>query len=587
MNGQFLWSSPSAESAIIEVDDIYDHNSDAKYLYADLCSSDEQILTSDHNGTVHICAKCKKGFVRLQHLKTHQCLHKQAEIGQTAADSSTTTSKKITNEQYSCKDCSRTFSKLFLLKYHQQIHTGRKPFDCNNCDIKFSTMASVFIHQKKFHSNNPHLCKKCAQSFSSLKKFRAHCCVVKVPFVCEECGQGYMKFMSLKTHAQTCKGTMDKLFKSPFKEYQYRWYNQSFACRYCNASFKTLKKFIEHQIEKHRTDATVSHQSKETRTKQDLPQPVASSDAANSPCIQKSRPVCNECGNSYQNMRNLRRHQQDKHSIFTNTYYCQHCNHFFATALTLRRHQHKIHPEHSNLGKSSSYICNVCNAVFTRQDLLLRHKKTYHLIPSQHHHKCEVCGKYIVGKGNLRKHQRCRHGINSSIHDVFNKFASSGSNTHQMESSVASSDYCCDTCGKRYVKLHNLKKHKLAVHCTYKCKMCDKSYTSLSILRQHCTKKHKYASSKRKSMSTCKDYSAPTPNDHSKSVISADNICKICGERYGSLSCLERHQNMVYANNNTTIKDKVESQQFTCSVCSNRYMSKRSLRRHIQTHHQV
>lgn len=588
MNGQSSWSSPSTESAIIEVDDIYDDNSDAKCLYTNQSSSDEQTPKPHRKRTVHVCAKCKKGFVQLQHLKTHQCSHKQVEIRQTAAGSCIPTSKKTTNEQYSCKDCSRTFDKLFLLKYHQQIHTGRKPFHCNNCNIKFSTMASVFIHQKKFHSNNPHLCKKCAQSYSSLKKFRAHRCVVKIPFVCEGCGQGYMKFMSLKTHVQTCKGATDKISDGHFKEYQYRWYKQSFACQHCNASFKQLNRFIEHQMKQHRTDSTTSRHSKKTNTKPRLPQSVVSPYKANSPYSQKSRPVCNECGNSYQNMSNLRRHKQDKHSIFTNTYRCQHCGHFFATALTLRRHQYKMHPKHSSFNKGSSYICNVCNAVFTRQDLLLRHQKNYHLVPSGHHHKCDVCCKFIASKGNLARHQRCKHSTISNVRDDFNKIGSSGSNMHQRENSAGSSQYYCDTCGKKYVKLHNLKKHKLAVHSTYKCRMCDKSYTSLSILRQHCTKKHKSTRSKTQSMSTCKDYSTSTPIDQSKSVLSADNICKICGERYGSLSCLERHQKMVYvaaADDHTTIEDKVVIRRFACSICDKRYVSKGSLHRHLQTHH--
>lgn len=587
MNGQSSWSSPSVESVIIEVDDIFDDNSDTKCLYTNQSSSDEQTPTSRHKGTVHVCAKCKKGFVQLQHLKTHKCPHKQVEIGQPAADSSIPTSKKTSNEQYSCKYCSRSFDKLFLLKYHQQVHTGRKPFGCNNCDIKFTTMASLFIHQKKFHSNNPYLCKKCAQSYLSLKKFRTHCCVVKIPFVCAGCGRGYMKFSSLKTHVQTCKGITGKLSDGHFEEYQYRWYKQSFACQHCKASFKQLTRFIEHQIKEHRTNTTISHQSKKTGAKQDLPQSVTSLCKADSPYVQKSRPVCNECGNSYQNMTNLRRHQQDKHSIFTNTYRCQHCSHFFATALTLRRHQHKMHPEHSNFNKASSFICTICNAVFTRQDLLFRHQKSYHLIPSRHHHMCDVCGKFIAGKGNLTRHQKCKHAINSSKRDDFNKIGRSDSNVHQMEKSVVSSRYCCDTCGKKYVKKHNLKKHKLAVHSTYKCRMCNRSYTSLSILRQHCTKKHKCASSKTQSMSTCKDYSTSTPTDQSKSALSADKICKICGERYGSLSCLERHQNMVYvaANDDTTVEDKVENQRFSCSICDKQYMSKGSLNRHLQTHH--
>ena len=77
----------------------------------------------DHK--LYSCKYCPRIFKYFKHFKTHE--ETQACI----------------NVLFSCKQCGKKLSKKEVLKNHEMIHTGEKPFSCKNCNNSFCNIISL------------------------------------------------------------------------------------------------------------------------------------------------------------------------------------------------------------------------------------------------------------------------------------------------------------------------------------------------------------------------------------------------------------------------------------------------------------
>jgi len=76
--------------------------------------------------------------------------------------------------KFSCKFCSRTFSRLNNLVIHQKSHLNKQEFKCNVCSQVFSRKHDLTRHQRIHSGEKPFHCDICGKSFSRMDALKRH-----------------------------------------------------------------------------------------------------------------------------------------------------------------------------------------------------------------------------------------------------------------------------------------------------------------------------------------------------------------------------------------------------------------------------
>ncbi|KAL9951175.1 hypothetical protein ACROYT_G043793 [Oculina patagonica] len=66
---------------------------------------------------------------------------------------------------HECKHCDRVFRFFYLLKRHEQTHTGIKQYACKYCDKHFRLSSTCKTHERRHTGEKPYACKHCQKCF--------------------------------------------------------------------------------------------------------------------------------------------------------------------------------------------------------------------------------------------------------------------------------------------------------------------------------------------------------------------------------------------------------------------------------------
>nr|XP_046196252.1 oocyte zinc finger protein XlCOF7.1-like isoform X2 [Oncorhynchus gorbuscha] len=103
----------------------------------------------------HRCPVCRKCFLKISILKTHQRIH--------------------TGEKpYCCNVCGKCFSRMGHLTEHMRTHTGEKPYQCKECSKCFSRMRNLTVHMRTHTDERPYKCPMCVECFRSASHLKWH-----------------------------------------------------------------------------------------------------------------------------------------------------------------------------------------------------------------------------------------------------------------------------------------------------------------------------------------------------------------------------------------------------------------------------
>ncbi|XP_050072494.1 zinc finger protein 431-like [Anopheles maculipalpis] len=383
-------------------------------------------------------------------------------------DGSTEETNDDTFDKLRCYICDTTESTEELLEQHLDMHSTMLPYECTVCLVDgatprpIKTVSSLHNHfrshcfpywcdicSKRFlrkmqldrhkhsHSNNLFVCDECGRGFTHKKSWqnhmKRHTALRAEVYKCSTCGKAFGNKARLERHMRLHTGDKPHGCKYCEKRFYDRHQLQRHTekhfrdmecrCEYCGETFQGSRKLDAHKKEKHLTGKELEEfLSKEaTRTSK------RQANLKDSLC---PYPNCNYVAKTYGAMyvhkrsKHLTGHQCeicDKSFAFLNQYQvhmklhtgekpfqCELCGRSFRRGFSYREHM-EMHTSETN------YNCPTCNKSFKRPRYLQAHMLTH---TSVRKFSCEICGNAYKTNGELKKHNKNKHGLDILEQDV-------------------------------------------------------------------------------------------------------------------------------------------------------------------------
>uniref|UniRef100_A0A1Y1KXA4 C2H2-type domain-containing protein n=1 Tax=Photinus pyralis TaxID=7054 RepID=A0A1Y1KXA4_PHOPY len=167
---------------------------------------------------------------------------------------------------------------------------------------------------------------------------------------------------------------------------------------------------------------------------------------------------CHVCGKSFTYSRFLTAHCRSQHceKQGKRLYSCTICNKHYVSCTGLTRHKQRYH----TIGFDQSKLCDICGKRLASRDQLKFHRRIH---TGDKPFSCEVCSKSFTRKDLLREHERVHTGERP---------------------------YTCQHCNKCFTQRSPLKIHE-RTHTgerPFVCLMCKKGFIARGILNAHMKK---------------------------------------------------------------------------------------------------
>ncbi|XP_016356266.1 zinc finger and BTB domain-containing protein 41-like isoform X2 [Sinocyclocheilus anshuiensis] len=254
------------------------------------------------------------------------------------------------NEENRCHVCDLTFSSLFLLREHLNMHTGVRPYRCDECGKQFCQLVNYRTHLRSHSQKASIHCRVCSTIFETEEQLQQHLDTnhfEKEFYQCDFCKQIF-------TDLDVCKGHVEA----------HRQQAKRHLCLKCGASFRLRNSLLRH-LEWH------------------------------------SRGIfsCSDCERTFSSKASLLRHSFSHLGILP--YTCLKCKRHFR--LPSLYHNHECKPENIQ--------CMACLVFFQSQEDFDKHKKDtgcwghQGALPTKTDEiRCMECGQVFASIEELKKH---------------------------------------------------------------------------------------------------------------------------------------------------------------------------------------
>lgn len=251
--------------------------------------------------------------------------------------------------KYPCPTCGKVFKVPAMLRNHERVHTGERPFLCSLCSRSFTQMYALRNHEQQHRGESPYPCEQCGKGFfrpSDLEKhIRSH--TGERPFMCSVCSKAFHQLSGLVVHERIhtgerpytcsfCSMTFNQWANKQRHEKTHAGGTKPFSCDTCHRKFSERK-----EMELHRA----GHGGGRPR-------------------------ACQYCSKSFRKPSELRDHLRRMHTN-ERPFQCQLCSKAFFVAHELKQHL-MVHTG------ERPFTCSFCPRTFTQKGNLKRHHERHH-----------------------------------------------------------------------------------------------------------------------------------------------------------------------------------------------------------------
>uniref|UniRef100_A0A8D8CRB9 Zinc finger protein 208 n=1 Tax=Culex pipiens TaxID=7175 RepID=A0A8D8CRB9_CULPI len=427
------------------------------------------------------CENCGQEFVTQEELQKHPALCKFV---------------------YRCAECPAAFAKALSLKFHENMHTGAKPFECRKegCTKGFanpyhrraheelcgtskaeehlkkveqggtSTAAKVFpcphctatfkaVNELKYHvnehkANKMFPCRQsddCQETFTTRGirlKHEAICGKLAAPkqprkvelIACKDCGKVFSNLQYLRIHKQKCAGSEE----GP---------PSNLKCTLCTVISPDVKALQEH-LDGHNREkpfqcriskaCSESYINERQRGNHELV------------CNADGQVICQRCFKLCPCLETLKSHEKTCRGT---EFPCRLCE----VVLRTRNSQLVHYLRHDNEKRQSNrmHVCPSCDKQFHKRTNFLLHLKEHNIDPSDLKLKCEICAATFKAMKTMEIHMNCHKGIKSykcryqGCEEAF--FQSNAREVHEQNCTKVS--LTCDICELKLVCMRDYQLH--------------------------------------------------------------------------------------------------------------------------------
>ena len=173
--------------------------------------------------TPYECNVCSKRFSKLERLKFHEGVHTFLKV--------------------KCSFCDKKLRSQASLTQHERIHTGEKPYLCSHCEKSFNSSHTLKIHEKSHTESKIYPCKTCGKMFKSKQGFELHekNHSTENQIKCNQCGKTFVSKAGLKVHQSYKCPSRSKESAEKFQTLL------KYECKLCDKKFQFQSGLKDHQ----------------------------------------------------------------------------------------------------------------------------------------------------------------------------------------------------------------------------------------------------------------------------------------------------------------------------------------------------
>ncbi|XP_043272798.1 zinc finger protein Xfin-like [Venturia canescens] len=416
-----------------------------------------------------------------------------------------------------------------LTPVQQNIISQLKTFSCYTCGVSFGDRRSTLNHIRQHMPDlRPYTCIACLTEFADRSVYKLHCgasfqCAMKIALVVPE--HGTEKYFTCNMCLRSLVNRKELL--SHLSRHSDRQYEQMMGGpfrpppRLEPVSSVTTPQFVSapsNSKNPKRKDAAMKGDRK-------LPAPYNHGDPAhNHPCTY--------CGMIYKHKQNLSRHIILCKNLPAECRVCYRCINCGLTFLAFNKFQNHVSQAHH---KKNHIVCYRCDAKVKPSDFVSHYREHYgngddqwtEVPPDHVRDELVVVSPPRYSKANER------------------------SNPRLSIKSDPGGNFECDSCGKVFASVPNLKRHVRAVHelhGRFNCFTCAKTFAHEEEWTEHVELEHKRAAERVENCPECSSV-FESPQElilHRRDVHGLEGedhlACYICGKTFASETSLKIHR---------------------------------------------